>query len=276
MIELFNEYKNAGKMKEALLVGRNMVNKNPANLEMFRAYMDLLISLSEQLPALADKKNFVGQANVTLAFFEENADMTADIVSELSAYRDKIDPIVKKINDEEMDNNRAALKEVQTNNSKAIKALYTEKQRLGKVKTQSEFDSELMEISKLDAQIEHEYMTDEQKAHYDQINKECTACISDKMREMEHVNNVAYNKKAVDAYDSAFKKFKGDENKYKNNQTQLFALVSSTLFAYDAARLFNESLIYYNHVYSYIFSKLDDDGKLALTRFSIECERKQR
>ena len=149
MIELFNEYKNAGKMKEALLVGRNMVNKNPANLEMFRAYMDLLISLSEQLPALADKKNFVGQANVTLAFFEENADMTADIVSELSAYRDKIDPIVKKINDEEMDNNRAALKEVQTNNSKAIKALYTEKQRLGKVKTQSEFDSELMEISKL-------------------------------------------------------------------------------------------------------------------------------
>lgn len=119
-------------------------------------------------------------------------------------------------------------------------------------------------------------MTDEQKAHYDQINKECTACISDKMREMEHVNNVAYNKKAVDAYDSAFKKFKGDENKYKNNQTQLFALVSSTLFAYDAARLFNESLIYYNHVYSYIFSKLDDDGKLALTRFSIECERKQR
>lgn len=175
-----------------------------------------------------------------------------------------------------MDKNRAALREVQANNSKAIKALYTEKQKLGKVKTQSEFDTELLEISKLDAQIEHEYMTDEQKAHYDRINKECTACISDKMREMEHVNNVAYNKRAVEAYDFAFKKFKGDESRYKKNQIQLFSLVSSTLFAYDAARLFNESLIYYNHVYSYIFSRLDDDGKLALTRFSIECERKQR
>lgn len=276
MIELFNEYKNAGKMSEALLVGRNMVNKNPADLEMFRAYMDLLISLSDQLPALADKKNFIGQANVTLAFFEENADMTVDIVSELGEYREKIDSIVKKIQYEEMEKNRAALREVQANNSKAVKALYTEKQKLGKVKTQSEFDAQLLEISKLDAQIEHEYLTDEQKAHYDQINKECTACISDKMREMEHINNVAYNKKAVEAYDSAFKKFKGDESKYKNNQTHLFSLVSSTLFAYDAARLFNESLIYYNHVYSYIFSKLDDNGKLALTRFSIECERKQR
>ena len=53
-------------------------------------------------------------------------------------------------------------------------------------------------------------------------------------------------------------------------------LVSSTLFAFDAGRLFNETLIYYNHVYSFIFGKLDDDGKLALTRYSIECERKMR
>ncbi|MDD3417688.1 MAG: hypothetical protein PHY47_27485 [Lachnospiraceae bacterium] len=276
MIELFNEYKNTGKMSEALLVGRNMVNRNPSNLEMFRAYMDLLISLSELLPSLTDRKNFIGQANVTLAFFEENAEMTADIVSELNEYREKIDPIAKQINKEEMDRNRAALREVQANNGKAIKALYAQKQKLSQVKSQSEFDAELLEISKIDAQIEHDYMTDEQKAHYDQINKECTTSISDKMREMEHTNNVAYNKKAVDAYDSAFKKFKNDESKYKGNQTQLFSLVSSTLFAYDAARLFNESLIYYNHVYSFIFSKLDDDGKLALTRFSIECERKKR
>lgn len=276
MIELFNEYKNAGKMSEALLVGRNMVNRNPSNIEMFRAYMDLLISLSEQLPSLADRKSFIGQANVTLAFFEENVEITSDIILELNEYRGKIEPIVKKVNDEEMEKNRAALREVQAGNSKAIKSLYTEKQKLSQVKNQSEFDTALLEISKLDAQIEHEYMTEEQKVHYDQINKECTACISEKMREMEHINNVAYNKRAVEAYDSAFKKFKNDESKYKSNQTQLFSLVSSTLFAYDAARLFNESLIYYNHVYSFIFSKLDDDGKLALTRFSIECERKQR
>lgn len=45
--------------------------------------------------------------------------------------------------------------------------------------------------------------------------------------------------------------------------------------SYDAGRLFNETLIFYNHVYSYIFNKLDDNGKLELTKYSIECERKQ-
>ena len=99
--------------------------------------------------------------------------------------------------------------------------------------------------------------------------------ISEKMRQMERNKNTDYNKKAVEAFSSAFERFRKDEGKYKN-QSQLFSLASTTLFAFDASRLFNETLIYYNHVYSYIFSKLDDAGKLALTRYSIECERNRR
>ena len=52
----------------------------------------------------------------------------------------------------------------------------------------------------------------------------------------------------VEAFEKAFRSFKTDESKYKN-QTQLFGLVSTTLFAYDASKLFNETLIYYNHVF---------------------------
>lgn len=99
--------------------------------------------------------------------------------------------------------------------------------------------------------------------------------ISAKMRQLEYKDNIDYNKKAVNAYNSAFTSFKNNESRYKD-KSQLFGLVSTTLFAYDAGRLFNETLIFYNHVYSYIFSKLDDNGKLELTRYSIECERKLR
>lgn len=76
------------------------------------------------------------------------------------------------------------------------------------------------------------------------------------------------------AFNSAFTSFKNNESRYKD-KSQLLGLVSTTLFAYDAGRLFNETLIFYNHVYSYIFNKLDDNGKLELTKYSIECERKQ-
>lgn len=125
------------------------------------------------------------------------------------------------------------------------------------------------------AEIDHDNLTSEQKTHYDQLNKSCTDTISAKMRQLEYKDNIDYNKKAVNAYNSAFTSFKNNESRYKD-KSQLFGLVSTTLFAYDAGRLFNETLIFYNHVYSYIFSKLDDNGKLELTRYSIECERKLR
>lgn len=150
----------------------------------------------------------------------------------------------------------------------------TIKQKLENAKTHAEFDKLLQEISAVDAEIDHDNLTSEQKTHYDQLNKSCTDTISAKMRQLEYKDNIDYNKKAVNAYNSAFTSFKNNESRYKD-KSQLFSLVSTTLFAYDAGRLFNETLIFYNHVYSYIFNKLDDNGKLELTKYSIECERKQ-
>ena len=152
--------------------------------------------------------------------------------------------------------------------------LDTIKQKLENAKTHAEFDKLLQEISAVDAEIDHDNLTSEQKTHYDQLNKSCTDTISAKMRQLEYKDNIDYNKKAVNAYNSAFTSFKNNESRYKD-KSQLFGLVSTTLFAYDAGRLFNETLIFYNHVYSYIFNKLDDNGKLELTKYSIECERKQ-
>lgn len=275
MNSLFLEYKNAGKITEALLVGRNMVNKNPGDTEYVNAYVDLLLSLAEKLPSLNERKSFIGQANVTISFYEENADLSPEIVDSIAQIRSKMEQIAIAIDKEEEENLSENLRKIDSENADLIKQLYSLKQNIASSKTQDEFDKSLQEISLIDAKINHEYLTDEQTMIYNQLNRECTEIISTKMRELEHIKNVEYNKKAVEAFNSAFKKFRNDESKYKN-QTQLFALVSSTLFAFDAGRLFNETLIYYNHVYSYIFGKLDDDGKLAITRYSIECERKMR
>lgn len=275
MNSLFLEYKNAGKITEALLVGRNMVNKNPGDAKCVNAYVDLLLSLAENLPSLNERKSFIGQANATISFFEANVELSPEIIDKIAQIRNKMKQIAFAIDKEEYEKEAENLRKLDLENADLIKQLYSVKQSIANSKDQEEFDKSLQEISLIDSKINHDYLSDEQTVIYDQLNRECTELISTKMRELEHIKNVEYNKKAVEAFDSAFKKFRNDENKYKN-QTQLFALVSSTLFAFDAGRLFNETLIYYNHVYSYIFGKLDDNGKLAITRYSIECERKMR
>lgn len=275
MLELFNTYKNAGKISQALMVGRNEFNRNSDNAEVFDAYFSYLCTLAETLPALADRSHFADQANVALSFYIENAVLTESVVDDIMAYQSRIDSIYGAIAKDQQEKADKQRNEIQHHNSECLKNLYTLKDKLRTASSKEEFDELLIQIGRVDAKIDKESFTEEQSDTYDTLTKEHTDLISSKMRELEYKKNVAYNKQAADSFAKAFHQFRNNEGKYKN-QTQLFSLVSATLFNYDASRLFNETLIYYNHVYSYIFSKLDDEGKLALTRFSIECERKLR
>lgn len=275
MLELFNTYKNAGKISQALMVGRNAFNRNSDNAEVFDAYFSYLCTLAETLPALADRSHFVDQANVALSFYIENADLTESVVGDIMEYRSRLDTIYNAIAKDQQERSEKQRKEIEHHNSECLKELYTLKDKLRTTSSKKEFDELLGQIGDVDAKIDKESFTKEQSDTYDSLTKEHTDLISSKMREFEYKKNVAYNKQAADSFAKALNQFRSNEGKYKN-QTQLFSLVSATLFNYDASRLFNETLIYYNHVYSYIFSKLDDEGKLALTRFSIECERKLR
>ena len=272
MISLFNEYKNSGRITEALMIGRNMVNKSPDNLEYIDIYTDLLFSLAEKLPSINERKIFIDQLNVAITFFEENTKLTKDIINRIMLYREHLNKIILEIERLENKKIKEELAEIEIKNTKNIEELYKIRENFKSIKTQEEFDIILEKIATIDLNINHDYMTSEQKKHYNQLNKECTENISAKIHELEYIKNIEYNKNAVNAYNIAFQKFKIDENKYKN-QTQLFQLVSSTLFAYEASRLFNETLIFYSHVYSFIFGKLDDEGKFLLTKYSIEWQK---
>lgn len=275
MISLFKKFKEAGKISDALLAGRNIFNRNPGNAEVFEEYFSYLCSLAETLPSLADRTDFANQAGVVLSYFIENADITEDKITDILTYQTRLSTVFSELEKAQQDIAEKELKERLQHNSKSLVELYTLKDKMQTLSSQKELDEILSRIRQIDATIDKEIFNQEQNNAYEDLTKSLTDLISTKMREFEKEKNIEYNKKAAESFALAFNQFRSNESKYRN-QTQLFTLVSTSLFAYDASRLFNETLIYYNHVYSYIFSKLDDDGKLALTRFSFDCERNRR
>ena len=64
MLSLFEKYINENRITEAILVGQNMLNKNPGDKTVFDAYFSFLCKLAETLPALEERKQFVDQANI--------------------------------------------------------------------------------------------------------------------------------------------------------------------------------------------------------------------
>ena len=199
MLELFNKYKEHGKIQEALLVGRNMVNREPKRVEYFTEYFELLIYLADNLPALEERKEFLGQANITLAFFTENVELDMAMVEKIRECEELIAAVNEKLVHEDDSRLEQAVKKVIEANTANIKLLYQLEGKLEKVATQEALEDILAEISVVDAKIEHDYLTEEQQVHYAKINKEYTDEISNKMRELEHKENIKYNKEAVNA-----------------------------------------------------------------------------
>ena len=252
MNELFNKYVSKERFRDALLVGRNLVNHNPGNREYFKEYFYLLIKLADELPMFSERESYLNQAGVALAFFEENVVLDEEMMGKLSDDHSKLET------------------------DQLLKDLFRSKDRILQATTQERLNQILTEVATVDQQIDHSLFNKEQTGVYNELNQTMTDLISKKMREFEHKNNIVYNQKAADNFARAFSEFKANEDQYKSDLSKLYELTSHFLFGFDAARLFNETLVYYNHVYSYIFGKLNDDGKLALTRYSIECEKNLR
>ena len=71
-----------------------------------------------------------------------------------------------------------------------------------------------------------------------------------------------------EAYEKVFNMFKNNEVADSHKE------VIKGLFSFDASRLYNETLVYYNHVYNYILNKLSDEDKFALTKYAILSEKR--
>lgn len=274
MIEVLKKCINDGDIDNSIIIGRNLINTNPNDREAVATYVGFLCDLAENIPSFDERKDYINQASVIVAYITENASIDLGYLEEIKKMKSSIENIANKLVKEEDDRIGEIVTKIDLANSNAMKKIHSLCNDLASTTSQDEFDKLMVEISDVDNQIEKEYLSGELKQQYDILTKKCTDLISSKMKEIEHIDNVNYNQKAVEAYEKAFKEFKAKESIYKNNFDNLRGLVTTTLFKYRPDRLFNETLIYYNHVYAYIFDKLNEDGKIALTKCAIDCDRK--
>ena len=267
---------NDATKKDALLVGKNLFNQQPFNESIFTSYFNFLCKFALYPITTDERKYYANEADIALAYFTENVKINESTLGLIKESKTQLESIIKDIISVENTLAESALKEIQNKNTVELSNLIDLKGKLFLVNNKVDFDSLLHSVQKCENKIEKKYLSQEQNELYENLTSEYSNIVNDKLLELERIENVEYNKSAVKSFKLVFDKFQSAESKYRDNQSQLYALVSENLFGYDASRLFNETLIFYNHVYSFIFSKLDDDGKYRLTQFSIDCEKLRR
>lgn len=272
-LKLFDKLVAENNIWDAHIVGKNLYNRNLANKDIFEKYFNFVVTVSGYPIEIETRKYFVSEAETALLFYSENTDINSEELSCIRKNREQLIVVSNAIKELQNKVLSEQKEKIILDNNLNLSELVILKGKLHGANTQEQFDKILIEVNNIENAINKDLFNDEQKVLYDSLTKEYSQIISTKMTELNKRECIEYNKIAIKDFKHAFDEFKDNEAKYNDSQSQLFALVSKRLFSYDVSKLFNETLIYYNHVYLFIFSKLDDNGKFRLTQISIDTER---
>lgn len=272
-LSLFQEFITKNDIWQANLLIKNIFNKNIENRDIFQTFYEFSIKIANWNLDIPTRKMFLEQASSAVIFFSENALLTSDVIEMVYACQNEVDNIRNEINRIEQIQIDRRVEDAKKEQSELILKLTEYKFALGKSSNQQEFNTLLEKIKVVEEQIDVSFLTEMDEKLYKELTMDYPNIINQKLNEFEKVKVKEYNKKAVSDFYQVFNEFKQNEDKYKTSMLELKRLVRTRLFSYDAGRLLNETIIYYNHVYSYIFGKIDEEGKYNLTELAIELEK---
>ena len=266
MIAKMIDYAVRGKFREALILGQNLFARNSSDLEIFKAYVSVLESVMKNENSSDGKMRYFHQISATLTVFSEAVNMDNTMIEFVMSQEDRLGMLFDEIQQIRKQEERNFIKKKIVANDGVLSKLPNIIEKLKTAPEKSSFDATLQQIQQYDAMIDKSYLSDRQKELYNSITQQCSKIVDFKLRVFQRTIDAEYNERALAAYEQVYQYFKS--GKIPENHKD----VISGLFGFDAGRLFNETLTYYNHVYAYVLSKLDDDGKFRLTQAAIRSE----
>lgn len=275
-LNLYKQLLLENDLENAHLVIKNIFNRNLSDLEIFKEYTDFCFRIAKLNIDLETRKYYVTEIDTAIIFFSENSNLTIEVLDLINRIKKNLIELSQEIVRVENELYMNDMNELCIKNEKALADLSKLRGEVIKAKTQKEFDNLLIELSEKEKLLVKDGFNSEQNKFYEQLTKDYTNTISKKMEELAFEENLNYNKEALLSYKEAFDLFKRNEGNYKSRESELYHLATKKLFAYDSSKLFNETLIYYNNIYSYIFSKLDDNMKFKITELSINAAMKNK
>lgn len=268
MFETFDKYykkaKTDNNYSDVLLAGQNIFAKNPGNFDFFSKYVEMLFDYYNS----CKDKNVINYISNALSVFSENVEINDASISFIRQCESKIKYYYSSIEKNEEKEKREYLKTLITSNDKIIEKIKTLISDLEFERNEETYLSILNEITKEDEMLNVDNFVERQKKDYDGLTKRLSKIIEEKNKDFERQKNVQYNSDAINTYERLFKAFCNKNIEYNEGQIV-------DLFAFDTTRLFNETIVYYNYVYSFIFNRLDDESKVKMTRLAILTEKKR-
>ena len=275
MSELVKKLQEEGRFTDAYIVAKNALSKDIGNADLFQNFIDMALEIAMYDIIFDERKQYVSDANSALALFAENVDMSEAALAMIKQAKARVTETFLAVCQEEEVYFAQQAGSVREKNTELLNQLVDIYNRIKSAKDQSQFEKILSEVSQVEAQLAKEVFSADQQTSYEMLSKSFSQAISEKMEELNRNELLDYNKRAVSCFNDVLQAFKRDSAKYKN-EGNLKALMTSKFFVFDSSKLFNETLVFYNHVYSVVFQDVNDTLKFKLTEWALRTDKIQK
>lgn len=270
MIKLFEKYINEKNFCNAQIVIQNLFTKDAGNKEVYTEYSKFLISQALDAPDVNMKEEFADKANMALMFFMENTTLDSEMIKFINKEQDKLSNLFVEIQEIKVAQINIQSQEIKKKNKEGLKLVRSIIASMKQEATMETIEHKAKQIAQIDTQLYSDYFSEAENKEYENLTRECSEVIKNKSIELQEIANKNYNLQAVNAYKKVFDTFNGTLNCAPNGS------VFKEIFAFDPNRLSNETLVYYNHVYSFLLSKLSEDEKYQMTKAAVLSDKRRK
>lgn len=260
--------KDEGNFIDAYLVAKNILSKDVGNPVLFQDYIDLALEIAMYNIVFDERKEYIADATSAMALFSETANMNDGTLSLIRETKAKIGQAYNEIVRAEQAYYDGLNAKIRGKNTEHLSELGNIYSQVLAAESQETFDQLLTKVTEVEEQLQKDAFSQTQEETYATLTKKYSQAISSKMEELNRKSLLDYNRRAVKCFYEVLNAFKTEPSKYKN-ESNLKALMTSKFFAFDSSKLFNETLIFYNHVYSVVFQEASDSMKYKLTEWAL-------
>ena len=196
--------------------------------------------------------------------------MDENVIAFLIDKEEELDQAFERLNQRQEEHNREAVRQEVTYHNDALALLEQLLHKIEKCESQVDFNSYVNNLGKIDQSIHRDRLSSRQENKYLELTERSSHIVSEKIAYFEKIKNREYNIRALEAYEKVFRMFKNGQVIDDHKET------IKALFMFDASKLYNETLVYYNHVYNYILSQLGDEDKFTITKYAVICEKEKK
>lgn len=273
IFELFERTKETDK-ELAFIVLKNLFSGHLADRKCFSYYFDFCLSLAGESGVPGETRDaYYDKADVALQMFAEKTVCDEESLLLIKEKRSILNELYEKAESERREELLRKEEQLHKKVKKDLGTLASRIDYISDIKSRTELDRIVDEISSVESALDKGVFNKAEQDEYAKLSKKLSDVLPKKLETFKKKEEHKYNSEAVQIIKQSFDLFTGDEKKYKKVDADFRSDIAVKLLSLDSSRMSSETYSYYNYVYGYMFSKMDNENKYNLTLLSLQYSR---